>query len=87
MIDDFSFGIVRVFNSKQLKPNTMNTTNNPNDVQNEHSETNNDTANQPVVPEGENNLDVKTDLKSFLESAKNRGETTVEVTFIKRRRE
>ena len=87
MIDDISFGIVRVFNSKQLKPNTMNTTNNPNDVQNEQSETNNDTTNKPVVPEGENNLDVKTDLKSFLESAKNRGETTVEVTFIKRRRE
>jgi hypothetical protein len=87
MIDDFSFGIVRVFNSKHLKPNTMNTTNNPNDVQNEQSETNNDTTNKPVVPEGENNLVAKTDLKSFLDSAKNRGETTVEVTFIKRRRE
>ena len=65
----------------------MNTTNNPNDVQNEQSETNNDPANQSVVPEGENNLDVKTDMKSFLESAKNRCETPVEVTFIKRRRE
>lgn len=65
----------------------MNTTNNPNDVQNEQSETNNDTANQSVVPKGENNLVAKTDLKSFLDSAKNRGETTVEVTFIKRRRE
>ena len=65
----------------------MSTTNNPNDVQQEQSETSNDKTNQPTVPKGENKPDVKTDLKSFLDSAKNRGETTVEVTFIKRRRE
>jgi hypothetical protein len=87
MIDDFSFGIVRVFNSKHLKHNTMSTTNNPNDVQQEHSETNNDQTIQSVVPKEENKPDIKADLKSFLDSAKKRGETTVEVTFIKRRRE
>ena len=65
----------------------MSTKNNPNDVPQEQSETNNDTKNQAVVPKGEYKPDVKTDLKSFLASAKNRGETTVEVTFIKRRRE
>lgn len=65
----------------------MSTTNNPKNVQQEKSEVKIDTTNQPVVPNEENKPDIKADLKSFLDSAKKRGETTVEVTFIKRRRE
>ena len=87
MIDVFSFGIVRVFNSKQFKHNTMSTKKNKRNVQDEQSKTNNDTENEPIVPNEENKSNARIKLKEYLDSLKNQGVTNVEITFIRRGRE
>jgi hypothetical protein len=84
MIDDFSFGIVRVFNSKQLKPNTMNTKKNSKEIPTEKLE--NKDLNKESL--GENELPAKSteeiNLKDTPYSTNGLGEITI--TFIKRRR-